>query len=85
MTDHIDGRTDGPPADPERYDSPRARIARAKGLEAPYIAGGDDPDPDHGLREQRRYGRLLLGMVLGLMFGGFVIGMAIVVATGGSL
>ena len=85
MTDHVETRTDGPPPDPGRYDSPRARIARAKGLDAPYIPGGDDPDPDRGLREQRRYGKLLLVMVLGLMFGGFVIGIAIVVATGGSL
>ena len=36
-------------ADPVEYDSPRARIARAKGLEAPYIAGGGDPDPLPGL------------------------------------
>ena len=33
------------PPDPVEYDSPRAQIARAKGLEAPYIAGGLDPDP----------------------------------------
>ena len=38
------------PADPVEYDSPRAQIARAKGLEAPYIAGGLDPDPERGPR-----------------------------------
>jgi hypothetical protein len=84
VTDDIPARPARPPADPGQYDSPRARIARAKGLEAPYIAGGRDPDPERGLLEQRRYGRLLLAMVLGLMFGGFVIGIAIVVLTGGA-
>ena len=82
MTDDIEGRTDRPPADPDLYDSPRARIARAKGLEAPYIPGGRDPDPDAGLREQRHYGKLLLAMVLGLVFGGFVIGVAIAIIFG---
>ncbi len=38
-----------PPPIPAEYDSPRAQIARAKGLEAPYIAGGRDPDPEPGL------------------------------------
>jgi hypothetical protein len=71
------------PPDPVEYDSPRARIARAKGLEAPYIPGGNDPDPGRGRREERHYGVLLLAMVLGLMFGGFVIGIAITVLAGG--
>jgi len=31
------------PPDPAEYDSPRAQMARAKGLQAPYIAGGFDP------------------------------------------
>ena len=70
------------PPDPELYDSPRARIARAKGLEAPYIGGGFDPDPEKGLAEERKYGKWLLWMVAGLMFGGFVIGIAIALAFG---
>jgi hypothetical protein len=70
------------PADPAEYDSPRAQIARAKGLEAPYIAGGRDPDPAVGLEEERHYGKLLLAMVAGLMFGGFIIGIAITIAVG---
>jgi len=70
------------PPDPVAYDSPRAQIARAKGLDAPYIAGGLDPDPEPGLREERHYGKLLVIMVAALMFGGFVIGIAITVATG---
>jgi len=62
------------PPDPAEYDSPRAQIARAKGLDQPYIAGGRDPDPGPGLEEDRHYGKLLLGMVVALMFGGFIVG-----------
>lgn len=60
--------------DPELYDSPRAVRARAKGLEAPYIAGGDDPDIGPALAEERRYGRLLVFMVVTIVAAGFVIG-----------
>jgi hypothetical protein len=70
------------PADPVAYDSPRARIARAKGLEAPYIAGGKDPDPEPGLREERYYGTLLVWMVVALILAGFILGIALVIATG---
>ena len=74
------------PADPDTYDSPRAVRARAKGLEAPYIAGGDDPDPAAGQAEERRYWRLLIGMVLTIVASGFVIGTIIawVGSAGGS-
>jgi hypothetical protein len=84
MTDDTGGSRDRLPPDPVQYDSPRARIARAKGLEAPYIPGGSDPAPDAGRSEERRYGKLLLAMVLGLMFGGFVIGAAITLLIGGA-
>jgi hypothetical protein len=70
------------PPDPAAYDSARARIARAKGLEAPYIAGGRDPDPAAGLAEERRYGKLLVAMVAVLVFGGFVVGIAIALSLG---
>lgn len=70
------------PPDPEAYDSPRARLARKKGLEAPYIAGGEDPQPETGRREERYYGRLLMAMVIGLVLGGFVMGIVIAVMTG---
>lgn len=70
------------PADPVEYDSARAQIARAKGLKTPYIAGGRDPAPDKGLAEERYYGKLLLWMVLALMFGGFVIGIALMLMLG---
>ena len=49
--------------DPEAYDEVRNQHARARGLSAPYIAGGRDPDPEKGRREERFYGRLLLAMV----------------------
>jgi hypothetical protein len=62
------------PPDPEAYDSPRAERARARGLSAPYIPGGRDPDPERGRREERFYLRLLLAMVAVLAFGAFVLG-----------
>ena len=72
----------GLPPNPAEYDSPRAQTARAKGLEQPYIAGGLDPDPEQGLEEDRHYGKLLVAMVAALMFGGFIIGVALTIATG---
>lgn len=62
------------PADPEAYDSPRGVQARARGLAAPYIPGGTDPDPETGHREERRYLRLLLAMVVVIVLSGFVLG-----------
>ena len=66
-------RADLPP-DPETYDSERNAHARARGLAAPYIAGGRDPDPEAGKREERFYGRLLLIMVGLIVASGFVLG-----------
>jgi len=62
------------PADPRAYDSPRAERARAKGLKAPYIAGGGAPDAAAARAEERRLGRILLLMVLVIVSSGFVIG-----------
>ena len=62
------------PPDPLAYDSPRAVRAREKGLQAPYIAGGDDPDPVAGRAEERRLGRLLVVMIVTIVASGFVIG-----------
>jgi len=56
-----------PPPDPEAYDHPRAELARARGLDSPYIPGGRDPEPDKGIREERFYGRLLLVMVVAIL------------------
>jgi hypothetical protein len=68
---------DTAPPDPELFDTPRAVIARAKGLEAPYIAGGDDPDIGPALAEDRRYWRLLVAMVITIVAAGFVLGIVI--------
>lgn len=65
---------DSLPPDPAAYDSPRAERARARGLAAPYIPGGRDPDPERTRREERLYLRLLLIMVAFLAFGAFALG-----------
>ncbi len=62
------------PADPEAYDSPRAVQARARGLAAPYIPGGEDPDMDRARRDERRYLRILIAMVVIVVLSGFVRG-----------
>jgi hypothetical protein len=62
------------PPDPAAYDHPRAEIARRKGLEAPYIAGGHDPEPEAARREERRLLRLLLMTVVLVILSGFVLG-----------
>ena len=74
------GPTSPIPPRPDLYDSPRAERARARGLEAPYIVGGEDPDPDAALEVDRKYGRLLLFMVITIVLAGFVIGIAIALA-----
>jgi len=66
------------PPDPAAYDSDRARLARARGLSAPYIAGGRDPEPIQGKREERFYGRLLLLTVAVIILGGFILGIVAV-------
>ena len=62
------------PPDPEAYDSPRAVQARSRGLAAPYIAGGDDPNMASARREERRYLRILIVFVVSLVLSGFVLG-----------
>ncbi len=62
------------PADPEAYDSPRATQARARGLAAPYIAGGEDPNPERTRRQERRYLILLVAMIVVVVLSGFVLG-----------
>lgn len=62
------------PPDPDAYDSARGVQARARGLAAPYIAGGLDPDPEAGRREERRNLRLLIAMVIVIVLSGFVLG-----------
>jgi hypothetical protein len=62
------------PPDPEAYDSPRAERARARGLAAPYIPGGQDPDAERARREERRLLRILLVMVVIVVLGAFILG-----------
>ncbi len=42
--------------------------------EAPYIAGGLDPDPAAGRAEERRLGLWLVVMIVVIVSSGFVIG-----------
>ena len=72
-----DIRSENLPPDPDKYDSPRAELARARGLDAPYIPGGEDPEPEVARREDRFYGRLLVIMVVAIILGGFVLGIVI--------
>jgi hypothetical protein len=70
---------DGLPRDPEAYDSPRAERARAKGLKAPYITGGDDPGIARARAEERRLTRILLAMVIVIVSAGFIIGLVVAI------
>jgi hypothetical protein len=72
------------PPDPEAYDEVRNVHARKRGLSAPYIAGGRDPDPEAGRAEERRYLRWLIAMVVVIVLSGFVLGiLANLVSFGG--
>lgn len=62
------------PPDPEAFDSPRAERARARGLAAPYIEGGRDPNLQAAQRQERYYLRILVAMVIVIVLGGFVLG-----------
>jgi len=70
------------PADPVAYDSDRAAHARARGLSAPYIAGGRDPDPVSTSRTERPYLILLVVMIAVIVVGGFVLGIVAVLLGG---
>ena len=63
------------PPDPVAYDAPRNEMARRKGLEQPYIAGGNDPEIEETLRRERPYVQILIWMVVILIALGFVLGM----------
>jgi hypothetical protein len=62
------------PPDPEAYDTERNAAARRRGLAAPYIPGGRDPDQARAEAEDRRYLRILVAMVVVIVLGGFVVG-----------
>jgi hypothetical protein len=69
------------PPDPEKYDSPRSVAARKRGLDQPYIAGGEDPEIEETLSEERPYVRLLIAMVIAIVMLGFVLGVASAIIT----
>jgi hypothetical protein len=62
------------PPDPAKYDEERNVHARRRGLQQPYITGGDDPDLEEAIREERPYVRILVGMVVAIIVLGFVLG-----------
>ncbi len=64
------------PPDPAAYDTERSAAARRRGLATPYIPGGRDPDQASADREDRRYVRLLMIMVVVIIAAGFVLGFA---------
>jgi len=68
------------PPDPAAYDTERSAAARARGLAAPYIPGGRDPDQARAESEDRRYLRLLLIMVAIIVLAGFILGFAAALA-----
>jgi hypothetical protein len=78
MTDDDEGRdlprSERLPPDPAAYDSERNASARRRGLSTPYIPGGRDPDQAGAEREDRRYLRILLAMVIVIVLAGFVFG-----------
>ena len=62
------------PPDPEKYDEYRNVAARKRGLEQPYIDGGDDPEIVATKRRERPYVQMLLAMVVIIVLAGFVLG-----------
>ena len=62
------------PPDPSAYDSERNAAARARGLAAPYIPGGRDPDQERADADDRRNLRILLAFVVAIVLAGFVFG-----------
>ena len=62
------------PPDPEKYDEARNVAARKRGLDQPYIAGGEDPELEETLRRERPYVQILIAMVVIIVLTGFVLG-----------
>lgn len=62
------------PPDPAKYDEVRNEHARKRGLDAPYIAGGDDPQLGESLASERPYVRILIAMIALIIFLGFFLG-----------
>lgn len=83
MTDEPTPNAQAPlPPDPAKYDEYRNVAARKRGLEQPYIAGGEDPDLEKTLAKERPYVRLLIAMTIGIVMLGFVLGIISALITG---
>jgi phage shock protein PspC (stress-responsive transcriptional regulator) len=74
VTDDIQQPPATLPPDPEKYDEYRNVAARKRGLEQPYIVGGEDPGIDEELARERPYVRLLVAMVVVIVLMGFGLG-----------
>ena len=72
------------PPDPVQYDAVRNEHARKRGLQQPYIAGGDDPDLPQTLARERPYVQILVAMTVGIVALGFILGIAAAIITGPS-
>jgi hypothetical protein len=51
----------------------RELAARRRGLASAYIAGGEDPDPERTRRQESRYIRLLVIMVVAIVGSGLLV------------
>ena len=70
------------PPDPVQYDAVRNEHARKRGLQQPYIAGGDDPELPETLERERPYVRILVAMIVAIVALGFVMGIVAAIITG---
>jgi hypothetical protein len=68
--------------DYEQATTPRAQLARARGLAAPYIPGGRDPDPAATSARERIYVRLLIALVVLIVGGSILVSVAGLLLTG---
>jgi hypothetical protein len=62
------------PPDPEQFDTERNEHARKRGLAAPYIPGGRDPDPTGTRVRERPYLRWLAVMIVVIVLAPFILG-----------
>ena len=68
--------------DYEQATSPRAQLARARGLSAPYIPGGTDPDAAETAVRERPYMNLLIAMVVAIVGSALLVSIAGLILTG---
>lgn len=68
--------------DYQQATTPRAQLARARGLAAPYIPGGLDPDPAATSSRERIYVRLLIALVIVIVGGSVLVSVVGLILTG---